>query len=143
MSAIKSRYLHTSGKFRKETNANHKFRPLRGQFQKNPVILDFPPKKRLQKWVELQNENMKNSARVDLPGGKIPQGRPQRTAFHRFCDARDARRWASRWNRHMARSVAPSCCSFECIRHGVHGVHIRKVKRIIYTVNTARIFSPR
>ena len=79
------------------------------------------------------------------PACFFPINRPQRTAFHRFCDARDARRWASRWNRHMARStrsVAPSCCSFECIGHGVHGVHIRKVKRIIYTVNTARIFFP-
>ena len=35
----------------------------------------------------------------------FPINRPQRTAFHRFCDARDARRWASRWNRHMARST--------------------------------------
>ena len=67
----------------------------------------------------------------------FPINRPQRTAFHRFCDARDARRWASRWNCHMARDVAPSYCSFQCIGHGVH---IRKVKRIIYTVNTPRIF---
>ena len=52
----------------------------------------------------------------------FPINRPQRTAFHRFCDARDARRWASRWNRHMARDVALSCCSFQCIGHGVHGV---------------------